>query len=209
MCQQHLAAAENASSTAGLLYHGRPRQALCCFVMLKVQGAFCCVQGQGSCTEGEAAQVAHDILRVLQECHQQGILYADVKPANFLLQQPYPDSRLFVNDTFVPQRIQIKVADFGCAQRVVQVRVGGRLLPAEVCISSMLAQSISCECVARYDLPVHQSAHRSQSHAYQSCSRACKASYRDQLLQQALDGMAWHNCIELIHVHWVNRASYA
>ena len=66
--------------------------------------------------------MAHDILRVLLECHEQGILYADVKPANFLLLHPYPDSRFFVKDGFVPQRIQIKVADFGCAQRVQEVR---------------------------------------------------------------------------------------
>ena len=97
------------------------------------------VQKHGSCTEGESAQVAHDILRVLLECHEQGILYADVKPANFLLLQPYPDSRLFVDGNFSPQRIQIKVADFGCAQRVIQVgSFAVAVKPLSVCCGPML-----------------------------------------------------------------------
>lgn len=83
--------------------------------------------------------MAHDILRVLLECHQQGLLYADVKPANFLLAQPYPDSRYFTRDAFVPQRIQIKVVDFGCAQRVQEVRT--ITLSALACTSlNMFAQ---------------------------------------------------------------------
>ncbi|KAK9808397.1 hypothetical protein WJX73_000117 [Symbiochloris irregularis] len=78
------------------------------------------IRKHGSCTEGESAQVAHDILRVLLECHDQGILYADVKPANFLLINPYPDAQKLNDGDFSHQRIQIKVADFGCAQRVME-----------------------------------------------------------------------------------------
>ena len=72
-------------------------------------------------TEREAAQVAHDVLRVLEACHEQGILYADIKPANFLLAQPYPDTRELIHGNAAQQPIQIRVADFGCAQRIVKV----------------------------------------------------------------------------------------
>ena len=74
-------------------------------------------------TEREAAQVAHDVLRVLEACHEQGILYADIKPANFLLAQPYPDTRELIHGNAAQQPIQIRVADFGCAQRIIKVRL--------------------------------------------------------------------------------------
>ena len=81
------------------------------------------LQAQGVLTEQEAAQVAHDVLRVLAACHEQGILYADIKPANFLLAQPYPDTRDLIQGIAAQQPIQIRVADFGCATRVIKVRV--------------------------------------------------------------------------------------
>ncbi len=68
-------------------------------------------------TEPEAAHAAHDILQVLAECHRQGICYADVKPANFLLTRPYrrsgqgEDSRL----------LELRTTDFGCSQRIQEV----------------------------------------------------------------------------------------
>ena len=70
-------------------------------------------------TEAEAAHAAHDILQVLAECHRQGICYADVKPANFLLTCPYrrsgqgEDSRL----------LELRTTDFGCSQRIQEVRI--------------------------------------------------------------------------------------
>ena len=70
-------------------------------------------------TETEAAHAAHDILQVLAECHRQGICYADVKPANFLLTRPYrrsgqgEDSRL----------LELRTTDFGCSQRIQEVLI--------------------------------------------------------------------------------------
>lgn len=89
-------------------------------------------------TEAEAAHAAHDILQVLAECHRQGICYADVKPANFLLTCPYrrsgqgEDSRL----------LELRATDFGCSQRIQEVRVWPVL---------------SVACVQRsFSLPLHQ-----------------------------------------------------
>ena len=79
-------------------------------------------------TEAEAAHAAHDILQVLAECHQQGICYADVKPANFLLTRPYrrsgqgEDSRL----------LELRTTDFGCSQRIQEVRISS--MPALCCV---------------------------------------------------------------------------
>ena len=76
-------------------------------------------------TEPEAAHAAHDILQVLAECHRQGICYADVKPANFLLTRPYrrsgqgEDSRL----------LELRTTDFGCSQRIQEVC----MLPIVLC----------------------------------------------------------------------------
>ncbi|KAL6759758.1 kinase-like domain-containing protein [Haematococcus lacustris] len=44
---------------------------------------------RGQLTEFETAQVMRAVLDVVHECHSQGILYGDVKPANFLLRQPH------------------------------------------------------------------------------------------------------------------------
>ena len=73
------------------------------------------VQDYGRMTEPEAAHAAHDILQVLSECHAQGICYADVKPANFLLKRPYSRK----NPTSHP--LELRVADFGCSQRLQEV----------------------------------------------------------------------------------------
>eukprot|EP00884_Botryococcus_braunii_P017194 jgi/Botrbrau1/4158/Bobra.0192s0026.1 len=69
---------------------------------------------RGHLTEWETAKVAHDILQVLCECHRQNICYADIKPANFLLKEAVPSDRQPENAP------QVKVADFGCSQRVLQ-----------------------------------------------------------------------------------------
>lgn len=73
-------------------------------------------------TEAEAAHAAHDILHVLAECHRQGICYADVKPANFLLRRPYSRLAQSSGDASTSGRLlEIRVADFGCSQRLKQV----------------------------------------------------------------------------------------
>ena len=73
-------------------------------------------QDYGRMTEPEAAHAAHDILCVLRECHAQGICYADVKPANFLLKRAY--SRRHACS--LP--LELRVVDFGCSQRLQDVR---------------------------------------------------------------------------------------
>ncbi|KAK9842514.1 hypothetical protein WJX81_003789 [Elliptochloris bilobata] len=66
------------------------------------------LEARGTLSEADAARVAHDVLQVLQECHSQGILYADIKPSNFLLKEPAGSQ---------PQ-LEIRVVDFGCSQRI-------------------------------------------------------------------------------------------
>ena len=72
------------------------------------------LQAQGALTEQEAAQVIHDVLSVLSECHRQHIIYADVKPANFLLKHIYPDARSLV--------------DPSVESRVIEVSTGSKVL---------------------------------------------------------------------------------
>ena len=92
--------------------------------------------------EPEAAHAAHDILQVLSECHAQGICYADVKPANFLLKRAYSRK----NPASHP--LELRVADFGCSQRLQEVQL--RLLshlshvaPNDCSIYASLAQQLS------------------------------------------------------------------
>lgn len=82
-------------------------------------------------TEPEAAHAAHDILRVLAECHAQGICYADVKPANFLLKRAY--SRRHPGSP----PLELRVVDFGCSQRLQDVRTP--LLPLSGCSNAQTA----------------------------------------------------------------------
>jgi serine/threonine protein kinase len=66
----------------------------------------------GSMTEWEAAHTAESILRLLCKSHQQGILYADLKPNNILLKRRYRRMRSS------QQSLQLRIADFGCSQRL-------------------------------------------------------------------------------------------
>lgn len=111
-------------------------------------------------TEAEAAHAAHDILQVLAECHRQGICYADVKPANFLLTRPYrrsgqgEDSRL----------LELRTTDFGCSQRI-----------QEVCILFIL----SCELRKSGVCPNVKTARLATAHAGQALdgiSGCCRAA---------------------------------
>ncbi len=95
-------------------------------------------------TEPEAAHAAHDILQVLAECHRQGICYADVKPANFLLTRPYrrsgqgEDSRL----------LELRTTDFGCSQRIQEVRIFQCRLLDSMCLllACACAWVLLCTC---------------------------------------------------------------
>ncbi|BDA51499.1 probable CDPK-related protein kinase [Coccomyxa sp. Obi] len=66
----------------------------------------------GPMTEWEASQAALSILHLLCECHRQGILYADLKPNNILLKPLYRRSQS------PQQHLQLRIADFGCSQRL-------------------------------------------------------------------------------------------
>lgn len=68
------------------------------------------LQAKGPLTEQEAAQVIHDVLSVLSECHRQHIIYADVKPANFLLKHVYPDARSLVDPSIESRVIEVSTA---------------------------------------------------------------------------------------------------
>ena len=67
------------------------------------------LQAQGALTEQEAAQVIHDVLSVLSECHRQHIIYADIKPANFLLKHVYPDARSLVDPSVESRVIEASI----------------------------------------------------------------------------------------------------
>lgn len=73
------------------------------------------LRDRGHLNETEAAHVIHAALRVLEECHKQGICYGDVKPANFLLKWPFPS---IVDPLALPD---IRVADFGSSQALAVV----------------------------------------------------------------------------------------
>lgn len=88
---------------------------------------------RGRLTEWETAKVAHDILQVLCECHRQNICYADIKPANFLLKEALPPHK------HVENAPQVKVADFGCSQRVLQVRA--------ITVASVAKDTVMVACV--------------------------------------------------------------
>ena len=47
------------------------------------------------------------MLSVLSECHRQHIIYADVKPANFLLKHVYPDARSLVDPSIESRVIEV------------------------------------------------------------------------------------------------------
>lgn len=81
-------------------------------------------QRNGVLSEEEITWIAADILGFLSACHSNGIFYADVKPANFMLHNDSAEGRWIV-----------KAIDMGCSERVrdgktVPVRRGTPLFMA-------------------------------------------------------------------------------
>lgn len=74
-------------------------------------GAF--LERHGRMTEREAARGLRTLVAALATCHARGILYGDVKPANFLLRAPYPPPP---GAPTAP--LDLVVADFGGVQRL-------------------------------------------------------------------------------------------
>lgn len=66
--------------------------------------------------EDEAVAVFHGVLTSLAACHKQNILYGDVKPANFLVQDMYPSIQHIIDPSRPKGRLVVKMADFGCSQ---------------------------------------------------------------------------------------------
>lgn len=64
------------------------------------------MQTRGPLDEAALANVARELLLLLQCCHGQGLLYADIKPANICI----------VDQRSGPRNL--RAVDFGCAQRL-------------------------------------------------------------------------------------------
>ncbi len=62
----------------------------------------------GRMSEREAATVLRALLSVLHACHQNGVVYSDIKPANIMLRTKYPEPMA---------ALDVVVADFGGSQR--------------------------------------------------------------------------------------------
>lgn len=69
-------------------------------------------------SESEASQVMAAILRMLEQCHEKGICFGDVKPANFMLKASYPCKRHLVDSEAPKGNLVLKAIDFGCSQIV-------------------------------------------------------------------------------------------
>ena len=71
------------------------------------------VEKNGTLTEPQLALVALQVLKILQRCHEYGIVFADVKPANLCLVDPYPNP------------LSVKIVDFGCIRHEVGLSLVG------------------------------------------------------------------------------------
>ena len=65
------------------------------------------VEKYGTLTEPQLAAVAYQVLTMLKYCHEYGIVFADIKPANFCLCDPSPNA------------LDLKAIDFGCTRHEV------------------------------------------------------------------------------------------
>lgn len=75
------------------------------------------MQNHGKMPEADAAMLVMDVLHVLAECNTQRICYADVKPANILLKDRYPDVKSSRSDCQEAPPT-VRIIDFGCSQFV-------------------------------------------------------------------------------------------
>ena len=71
------------------------------------------VEKNGTLTESQLAIVAFQVLTMLKRCHESGIIFADIKPANLCLLEPYPNP------------LNIKTVDFGCIRHEVGLSLVG------------------------------------------------------------------------------------
>jgi calcium-dependent protein kinase len=72
------------------------------------------LEDHGPLTERQAALVLYECLKVVAECHGEGLVHGDVKPANFLLKQRMRNPLALIESGSV--RGWLKAIDFGCSQ---------------------------------------------------------------------------------------------
>ena len=64
------------------------------------------VEKFGTLSEFQLAHVAYQVLTMLKYCQEYGIVFADIKPANFCINDPFPN-------------LDLKAIDFGCNRHEV------------------------------------------------------------------------------------------
>lgn len=78
------------------------------------------VETHGTLDEHTLAQIAFEVLSTVKAFHARGILYADVKAANFCLM----DQQAFLDRA--PMPFHVKAVDFGCSQLIGNHRLSKR-----------------------------------------------------------------------------------
>eukprot|EP00210_Caulerpa_lentillifera_P003032 g2894.t1 len=73
---------------------------------------------RGSLSEIETAHVMTTVLSMLIYCHERGICYLDVKPANFILPKSFPSITGFSELSSTVSHEFIKVIDFGSCEHI-------------------------------------------------------------------------------------------
>jgi len=74
---------------------------------------------RGAFSERAAARVVYEALKMVAACHSNSVIHGDVKPANFLLRQPYKDP-LGHLEAGKLSGAWLKSIDFGCSQVVMK-----------------------------------------------------------------------------------------
>ena len=76
------------------------------------------LQTNGPLDERKLALVAMEVLKIVNACHELGILHGDVKPANFCLKHARRNP-LLSSDSSTHVIPWLKALDFGCSQHIV------------------------------------------------------------------------------------------
>lgn len=84
------------------------------------------VKVNGPLNESQAAMVAHQVLLLLREFHEERILHGDVKPANFVIANKLSYQLFKRGMNFLP-RGWLKAVDFGCSQNCGKGRIQQKL----------------------------------------------------------------------------------
>ncbi|KAI8464978.1 MAG: kinase-like domain-containing protein [Monoraphidium minutum] len=71
---------------------------------------------QGQLSEEEAAAALRGVLEAIAACHDEGICYGDVKPANFMLASLYPSVSHLADPSAPKGAVDVRMVDLGCAQ---------------------------------------------------------------------------------------------